>query len=68
MPVDIFKYRDWVLETERAQTETLYKNVQLSGSEICDCGQCRKFISIKDTIYPDEVKILFDKLGVDINK
>ena len=68
MPVDIFKYRDWVLETERTRTETLYKSVQLSGSESCDCGQCRKFISIKDTIYPDEVKILFDKLGVDINK
>ncbi len=68
MSVDIFKYRDWVLEVERAQTETLYKGVSLSGSESCDCGNCKHFLSIKHFLYPDEVKGLFDNLGMDINK
>ncbi len=68
MSVDIFKYHDWVLETEKAQTEKLYEKVSLSGAESCKCGNCKYFISLRESIYPEEVKNLFKKLGIDINK
>jgi hypothetical protein len=68
MSVDIFKYRNWVLETEKTQTETLYKNVSLSGAESCRCGTCKDFIALREKIYPDEIRDLFKKLGIDINK
>jgi len=68
MSVDIFKYRDWVLETEREQTEALYKKISLGGAESCHCGTCKYFVSIRESLYPDEVKNLFEKLGIDITK
>jgi len=68
MPVDIFKYRNWVLETEKEQTKALYNKVPMGGAQDCGCGTCRDFILLRDKIYPDEMKSLFEKLGVDINK
>ncbi len=68
MAVDIFKYRDWVLEVERLQTEALYKSMSSGGAESCHCGTCKYFVSIRESIYPDEIKGLFEKLGIDINK
>lgn len=68
MSVDSFKYRNWILEVEKSQTEELYKGVSLSGTERCNCGQCKEFVTIKKYIYPQEIKELFAKLGIDINK
>jgi hypothetical protein len=68
MSVDIFKYRNWVLEAERSQTQSLYKNANVWGAESCGCGTCLHFISLRSEIYPNEVRNLFEKLGIDINK
>jgi len=65
---ELVKYRNWVFEVDRSKTESLYDKVKLSGTESCGCGQCKEFIALKDIIYPQEIKELFKKLGVDIYK
>jgi hypothetical protein len=68
MPLNIIKYRNWVLEVESEQTRALYKNANVWGAENCGCGTCLHFTSLRNEIYPDEVRGLFEKLGIDINK
>jgi len=57
-----------LLQSDRLGTEKLYKEVTLSGTEECNCGQCKEFLTIRDYLYPDEIRGLFTKLGIDINK
>ncbi len=68
MTSDVIKYRDWLLEADRLQTAGFYESIQSAGSEDCICGNCKYFNTISNHIYPDEVKLLFKELGVDINK
>ncbi|MEN0056260.1 MAG: hypothetical protein AAGC65_21460 [Mucilaginibacter sp.] len=68
MSENIIKYRDWIFEMDKIQTEKVYQNVQVSGTESCTCGNCKYFDIESDRIFPDEIKLLFMNLGVDINK
>jgi len=38
------------------------------GSDICGCNYCKNFSDNKDNIYPDEIKLLFEDLGIDYKK
>ncbi|HEX3387382.1 MAG TPA: hypothetical protein VHS53_19435 [Mucilaginibacter sp.] len=68
MSLETVKYRDWFFEVDRSKTESLYAEIKLASSEECGCGNCKYFRSIIDSIYPEEIKMLFKKLGIDINK
>jgi len=68
MSDNILRYKKWIIQPNRLETENLYKEVSLSGTEICVCGQCKEFLTIKNHLYPTEIKDLFTKLGIDINK
>lgn len=66
--MEIVKYRDWVLEVDRPENEALYKEVETPGTQSCACEDCQYFESIADELYPDDVKQLFEQLGIDIKK
>lgn len=68
MSFEIITYRDWVFEVDRSKTESLYAEIKLASSEECGCGNCKYYRSIINSIYPEEIKSLFKKLGIDINK
>jgi hypothetical protein len=66
--VEIVGYRDWVLAVDKEQTEAVYQQVDMGGTQSCVCGTCKYFETIADEVYPHEIKQLFKKLGVDISK
>jgi hypothetical protein len=66
--LEVVRYRDWVFEVDRAANEVLYKEVETPGTQSCACEDCQYFESIADELYPDDVKQLFKKLGIDIKK
>jgi hypothetical protein len=68
LPLETFRYRDWVFEVDRSKTESLYAGIKLASSEECGCGNCKYFRSMIDSIYPEEIKVLFKKSGIDIKK
>lgn len=56
------------MEVDRFKNEVLYKQIEVNGTQSCGCDDCRYFETIVEEIFPDEVKGLFLKLGVDIKK
>lgn len=66
--MEIVRYRDWVLEVDRKETEAVYQQIEMSGTQSCGCGNCKYFETIANEIFPDEIKQLFEQLGVDIKK
>ena len=62
------KYKDWDLTFDRDATKLAYDNCDKGSAESCDCNDCKNFADNKDKIYPNEVKRLFDQLGVDYKK
>ncbi|QEM09211.1 hypothetical protein [Mucilaginibacter rubeus] len=66
--MEIVGYRDWILVVDKEQTEALYRQVEMGGTQSCVCDTCKYFEAITDDVYPDEVRQLFEKLGIDISK
>lgn len=66
--MEIVGYRDWILAVDKEQTEAVYQQVEMAGTQSCICDTCKYFETIADEVYPDEIKQLFKKLGVDVNK
>lgn len=66
--MEIVKYLDWVLETDRLKNEALYKKVEVIGTQSCGCEDCQYFDSIRDEFFPEEIKQLFAQLGIDIKR
>jgi len=61
-------YRDWVLDADTDATRAAYARAKTGGSEECGCDTCRNFVAARARVYPDEVRTLFDELGVDAAK
>lgn len=61
-------YKDWNLIVDREATKIAYDNCETGSAEGCDCNDCKNFADNKDKIYPEEIKGLFDKLGIDYRK
>ena len=65
---EIVRYKEWAFEVDRQYNENLYEKVEQGLANECDCEMCREFLKIRNDLYPAEIKKLFEKLGVDINK
>lgn len=62
------KYRHWELTVDKELTEHTYNEMPFGSAEGCACNDCKNFINFKEYAYPDEVKDLFAKLGIDYHK
>ena len=49
-------------------TEQTYKELEHSGAESCGCDYCKNFIEQREKVFPDEIRELFAKLGIDYKK
>jgi hypothetical protein len=62
------KYKDWDLTFDKGATRIAYDNWESGSAESCNCNDCKNFADNRDNLYPDEVKRLFDQLGIDYKK
>ena len=58
----------WNVEYDREKTRALHNAVESPKSEKCKCAHCRNFVVARDTIYPEQVRTVLEKLGVDYRK
>lgn len=54
----------WELEVDPEATRKAYANVPKGAPEKCPCEPCKNFIAARERVYPAEVLVLFDKLGI----
>jgi hypothetical protein len=59
------RFRRWVVSVDRRATELAYRDMSGEGAEACACSMCRNFVAVRDSLYPAEVRMLFEDLGVD---
>ena len=52
----------------RATIELYRSTITVPGADSCDCLYCRNFAEQRQTIYPEELKTLLDRLGADPTK
>lgn len=68
MTVTKVKYRDWEFEVDRDLTRQTYEKISISGAESCICNDCKNYVAYRDNVFSDEIRTLFDDLGVDYKK
>jgi hypothetical protein len=66
--INIVKFRDWEFEVDKLLTLNAYNEISLSGAEACDCNDCKNYVAYRDKVFPNEIKKLFNELGVDYRK
>lgn len=68
MTITTVKYRDWEFEVDRELTRQTYESISVSGADSCVCNDCKNYAAYRDKVFPDEIKKLFDDLGIDYKK
>ncbi|RAU82561.1 hypothetical protein [Pontibacter arcticus] len=68
MEETLVTYQDWEFYSDKELTEQTYLEMDKSGAESCGCSYCRNFIEQRETVFPEEIKELLGKLGVDYKK
>jgi hypothetical protein len=58
----------WTIQAFAAATRRAYTKIKESGSDRCDCDNCKNFVQVRDQAYPPEVLTVFDSLGIDFRK
>jgi len=61
-------FKNWELIVDYEITKATYEKTPFGGSDTCGCNYCKNFADNKDSIYPDEIKRLFNELGIDYKK
>ncbi len=61
-------YRGWVLDADVDATRAAYASEPTGDAEKCGCSYCVNFAAARDRVYPEEVRELFARLGVDFRK
>lgn len=58
----------WILHYDYDATIDAYKNIKEVHSTRCGCIHCKNFLAVRDDAYPDIIKDLFLKIGIDYTK
>lgn len=64
----IIKYKEWEFEVDIGFTRNMYSKFPSGGANECECKDCENFAMNRDNVYPDEIKELFAKIGIDYHK
>lgn len=68
MITTFLEYRDWRFAIDRQLTKDTYDKIIESGADSCKCNDCKNYVAYRDKVFPDEVRTLFDDLGIDYKK
>ena len=61
-------FHEWELIVDKQSTINAYAEVEYGGSRSCSCGDCMEYTRRIDSIFPGNVKLLFESLGIDYHK
>ncbi len=68
MTKKIVKYKEWTFEVDYKRTKEIYDKIEFGSPEVCGCNHCKNFAANRERIYPDEIKDLLSKIGIDYKK
>ena len=66
--MNTIRFKHWTLQCDSGITREAYKQIEHGGSEDCGCNTCKNFVAARRYVYPQDVRVLFEQLGIDINK
>lgn len=64
----VFTFKDWVLSVDHESTKFTYTAVENGSAEDCNCNDCLNYIQNRNNIFPEQVKNLFNQLGIAYHK
>jgi hypothetical protein len=62
------EYLDWTFSSDVEKTISAYRHAKGGSADSCTCENCKNFVQLRDSIYPEKIKILFESLGIDFKK
>ncbi len=62
--MQIVRFARWELECDPEATRAAYAKRPIGAPEECGCQGCRNFAAARHKVYPPEIIILFERLGV----
>ncbi|MEJ7862227.1 MAG: hypothetical protein WKF90_11415 [Pyrinomonadaceae bacterium] len=62
------KFRNWEFEVDLELTRKSFANKLNGSSDTCSCDCCKNFREQRESIFPKEIRILFEDLGVNFRK
>lgn len=64
----IISFKEWTLTVNREVTQSTYASVTNGSAEDCLCMDCINYSSNRESVFPCEVKLLLEQLGIDYRK
>lgn len=61
-------FRDWRFEVDSELTPKSFANELNGSSDTCSCEYCKNFREQRENAFPEEIRILFENLGIDYKK
>lgn len=59
---------DQIIGYDSVRTITAYAAMKNGSAERCGCAYCRNFVAQRGTVYPEEFRLLLDRLGINPDK
>jgi len=59
---------DQMIRYDRQRTGTVYAAIKGGVADRCGCCSCRNFAAQRSTAYPENFRLLLDRLGIDPQK
>jgi len=49
-------------------TRNLYSGTEGGDADRCECAYCRRFRNVRDEVYPQNVRTILERMGIDYKK
>jgi len=64
----IYRFLDWEFEVDNVITKHTYGQVSRSGTETCDCYNCKNYLAVRERVFPKEIVAFLVDIGIDYRK
>ena len=58
----------WVIKYDADSTRKVYEHIPDGDADGCVCEFCLNFAAAREKIYPNDIRTLFDRIGIDYKK
>jgi hypothetical protein len=66
--METFNIQHWIVHYDKNATRQAYSQIDIGGPEACGCAPCLNFAAARGTIYPKDIREIFDLIGIDYRK
>ncbi len=66
--METLNIQHWIVKYDRRETLLAYSQIDIGGPEACGCEPCLNFAAARETIYPKDIREIFDHIGIDYRK